>query len=241
MKYNFKKAYIILVTICLTICIAGSSSAHSGRTDSRGGHKDNQNKSGLGGYHYHCGGNPPHLHSNGVCPYSSGLESSSSAKSSSSKTTTSTSSSTVKTTFAEQITITATKIKINESISSMKVGEKQKLTTTIIPTDTTNKNVVWKSSDESIAIVSSTGEITAKKLGTVNITATTSNGKESTVKINIEEEKNNIIQISSGNNAVNNIAANNSEDSNSITGIIGIGVIGVGCYWGYKKYKKSKQ
>ena len=43
--------------------------AHSGRTDSSGGHKDNQNQSGLGSYHYHCGGNPPHLHTNGVCPY----------------------------------------------------------------------------------------------------------------------------------------------------------------------------
>ncbi len=45
--------------------------AHSGRTDSSGGHRDNKNKSGLGSYHYHCGGNPPHLHDNGVCPYSS--------------------------------------------------------------------------------------------------------------------------------------------------------------------------
>lgn len=43
--------------------------AHSGRTDSSGGHRDNQNKSGLGSYHYHCGGYPAHLHSNGKCPY----------------------------------------------------------------------------------------------------------------------------------------------------------------------------
>ena len=43
--------------------------AHSGRTDSHGGHKDNKNKSGLGSYHYHCGGHSAHLHENGVCPY----------------------------------------------------------------------------------------------------------------------------------------------------------------------------
>lgn len=43
--------------------------AHSGRTDSNGGHRDNKNKSGLGRYHYHCGGHPAHLHANGVCPY----------------------------------------------------------------------------------------------------------------------------------------------------------------------------
>ena len=60
--------------------------AHSGRTDSSGGHNDNSNKSGLGGYHYHCGGYPPHLHTNGTCPYKS------SSSSSSSSSTTSTSS-----------------------------------------------------------------------------------------------------------------------------------------------------
>lgn len=39
--------------------------AHQGRTDANGGHHDYKNKSGLGSYHYHCGGNPAHLHPNG--------------------------------------------------------------------------------------------------------------------------------------------------------------------------------
>lgn len=62
----------VLSGILAILMLAGSVmtvSAHSGRTDSRGGHKDNQNKSGLGYYHYHCGGYPAHLHTNGVCPY----------------------------------------------------------------------------------------------------------------------------------------------------------------------------
>ncbi len=46
--------------------------AHSGRTDSNGGHKDNKNKSGLGSYHYHHGYGP-HLHPGGVCPYDSSI------------------------------------------------------------------------------------------------------------------------------------------------------------------------
>lgn len=46
--------------------------AHRGRTDSQGGHRDNKNKSGLGSYHYHCGGYEAHLHPGGVCPYSGG-------------------------------------------------------------------------------------------------------------------------------------------------------------------------
>ena len=44
--------------------------AHSGRTDAYGGHRDTKNVSGLGSYHYHCGGYPPHLHLNGICPSS---------------------------------------------------------------------------------------------------------------------------------------------------------------------------
>ena len=43
--------------------------AHGGKTDAAGGHRDNQNKSGLGYYHYHCDGHPAHLHKDGVCPY----------------------------------------------------------------------------------------------------------------------------------------------------------------------------
>lgn len=57
--------------------------AHSGRTDANGGHKDNKNKSGLGSYHYHCGGNPAHLHPDGVCPYSSGASNTSTSSKSS--------------------------------------------------------------------------------------------------------------------------------------------------------------
>jgi hypothetical protein len=63
-----KKHLISAVILSLLITI---SFAHSGRTDSSGGHKDNKNVSGLGSYHYHCGGYPAHLHTNGVCPYTS--------------------------------------------------------------------------------------------------------------------------------------------------------------------------
>lgn len=60
---------ILALTLALLIAFSGSALAHSGRTDSSGGHRDNKNKSGLGSYHYHCGGHPAHLHEDGVCPY----------------------------------------------------------------------------------------------------------------------------------------------------------------------------
>lgn len=75
MKKTMKKFCIFfIISLLLTTTaplpqLSITSEAHSGRTDSHGGHKDNKNKSGLGSYHYHCGGHPAHLHKNGVCPY----------------------------------------------------------------------------------------------------------------------------------------------------------------------------
>lgn len=257
MRKSKTKIISILLTITSIISIGANAYAHSGRTDANGGHKDNKNKSGLGSYHYHCGGHPAHLHTNGVCPYASNSSSSKTTPSSSSQssksTTTSSSSSqskpsnpittTTKTTSTVPTTIEVTEIKINENTTNMKEGESQKLTATITPDNATDKNIIWKSSDESIATVSTTGEVIAKKQGTVDITATSFNGKTSTIKINIKEtpkeEDVNTVKTSTTNN--NNITNNTTikeseENANPLVGLITLGILGGGGYWGYKKY-----
>ncbi|MBS7221399.1 MAG: YHYH domain-containing protein [Clostridiales bacterium] len=65
-----KRRILTLVLSCSLIFGAVPAYAHSGRTDSAGGHHDYNNVSGLGSYHYHHGYGP-HLHPNGVCPYES--------------------------------------------------------------------------------------------------------------------------------------------------------------------------
>ena len=71
MQNNKSHTTVMLIAFILALFLTTTSAlAHSGRTDSKGGHKDNKNKSGLGSYHYHCGGHPAHLHNSGVCPYS---------------------------------------------------------------------------------------------------------------------------------------------------------------------------
>ena len=60
---------IVIFAIVLLILSQITAFAHSGRTDRHGGHRDNKNKSGLGYYHYHCGGHSAHLHPKGICPY----------------------------------------------------------------------------------------------------------------------------------------------------------------------------
>ena len=227
MKKSKEKIVSILLIALSIISIGISAYAHSGRTDSSGGHKDNKNKSGLGSYHYHCGGHSAHLHTNGVCPYSSSSSSKkSSTTSSSAKKTTTTKTTTVPAT-TEPVNVDVTEIKINENIENLELGESKVLTATITPSNATDKNITWKSSDENIATISSEGEIIAKNSGTVDITATTSNGKTNTIKINIKEEEkidNNstTIEISASieNNTTNNSITNTKEDSSPIGAVI---------------------
>ena len=234
-KNKFKVVSIVLIILSI-ISISINAYAHSGRTDSNGGHRDNKNKSGLGSYHYHCGGYPAHLHTNGVCPYTSNsTQSNSSAQSSSSN---------LKETSAKPTTVDVTDVEINEEIESLEVGESKTLTVTITPSNATDKNITWKSSDETIATVSESGVIIAKAAGTVDITAISSNEKTATVKINIKElpkiENTDIIKTStsSQDNITNNTTTNNNneDDSNPFGGIVTLGVLGGG-YWGYKKYR----
>lgn len=90
MKKFFKKISIYTMTAMLAFStVPGTVQAHSGRTDSSGGHHDNKNVSGLGSYHYHCSGHPAHLHDGGVCPYSSSAATSDTSTTSEVSTTTS--------------------------------------------------------------------------------------------------------------------------------------------------------
>ena len=215
MKYNFRKNLITIIVLCLIIGIGVNVCAHPGRTDSNGGHKDKQNKSGLGGYHYHCGGYPAHLHDNGGCPYFSSTSGNKNTEN----------------TDATESIIKAKSIEINEDITRMKVGESSKLTAIITPENTVDKSVTWSSDNKVVATVSTTGKVVALKEGNVNITVTTSNGKSDTITITVEEIK----KVQEGNNT----SGNSEEDSNVISSMLGLALIGGGTYLGYKKYKNS--
>lgn len=270
---------ILLITLSL-ISININLFAHSGRTDSNGGHKDNQNKSGLGSYHYHCGGYPAHLHPNGVCPYASSQSTSSGSSSNSSKntssstssstsnnasqntsnnnsknTSTSTSNSTssssssssstgtvnqnsgtsttvTETTSEENNEIEAKEIQIENPIAELEEGNTYLLTTKVIPNDAVNQNIMWESEDKSIATVTSNGWVTGVKPGIVNLTASTSNGVTKTIAIEIVAKK-------TENN--NEISSNNSQESNVVGGIVGVGILGGAGYLVYKKRKNNNK
>jgi uncharacterized protein YjdB len=72
--------------------------------------------------------------------------------------------------------ISVTGISILPESIQLNSGNSQQLTATITPTDAANKNIFWSSVDESVAIVSSTGLVTAVSDGNTTIIGTTEDG-----------------------------------------------------------------
>ena len=78
----------------------------------------------------------------------------------------------------QSITVTdvpVTGVTLNESSATINTGEELVLTPTISPSNATNKNVTWSSSDTSVATVSN-GTVTGVGEGTATITVTTEDG-----------------------------------------------------------------
>lgn len=67
-------------------------------------------------------------------------------------------------------------ISLNKTTLSIQKGSKETLTATVLPTNAKDTTVTWESCDESIATVSTTGEVTAVAEGTATITATANGG-----------------------------------------------------------------
>lgn len=67
---------------------------------------------------------------------------------------------------------------INLNVDSMTInlGEQGSLIATVLPADATNKQVLWASSDTTVAKVSATGLVSALKIGACQIRATTVDG-----------------------------------------------------------------
>lgn len=66
----------------------------------------------------------------------------------------------------------------------IEAGKEFQLTAVITPSDATNTNVVWTSSDSEVASVDATGKVTARSAGTAVITVTTEqNGYTATCKV----------------------------------------------------------
>lgn len=81
--------------------------------------------------------------------------------------------------FAENnpaIAVAVTSVAVSPTSASMYVGESTSLTVSVTPTNADNQNLVWTSSDASIATVSSSGLVSGLAEGASTITATSVDG-----------------------------------------------------------------
>lgn len=64
-----------------------------------------------------------------------------------------------------------TNVEVNKATLSLKVGEAERLSATVLPDNADDKSVIWSSSDEQVAIVDDKGNVTALKAGVIDIKA----------------------------------------------------------------------
>lgn len=74
------------------------------------------------------------------------------------------------------LTIAVTGVTLAPSTASIAIGATEALTATVAPSNATNQNVAYTSSDEDVATVSDAGVVTGVSAGTATITVTTDDG-----------------------------------------------------------------
>ena len=85
-------------------------------------------------------------------------------------------------------TLPVESVTLDKTTATIEVDEALQLKATVLPTDAANKNVVWTSSNASVATVSAEGVVTGLTVGTTTITATSEddNTKVATCAITVE-------------------------------------------------------
>ena len=95
---------------------------------------------------------------------------------------------------------------------NIKVGEEKRLNLEYMPTQASNREVTWKSEDESIATVDKEGRVKGIKTGSVKIVATSQEGnKTATTIVNVTDKNNVYVQNENKNNEI--IKTNKDTDN----------------------------
>ena len=89
-------------------------------------------------------------------------------------------------TIGTQTNVPVTGVSLNTSTLNLVENETDTLTATVEPSNATNKDVTWESSNTSVATVDASGLVTAVSAGTATITVTTADGsKQATCSVTV--------------------------------------------------------
>ena len=95
-----------------------------------------------------------------------------------------------------QVTVVNGSVTLNKTEAYVEKGKTMTLKATVTPTDLEDKSVTWKSSDKSIATVSSAGKVKGVKYGTATITCTSkATGVSATCQVTVGKVVINISEI----------------------------------------------
>ncbi|MBQ9531308.1 MAG: Ig-like domain-containing protein [Eubacterium sp.] len=87
--------------------------------------------------------------------------------------------------------VKATLVKISKTSLSLTIGGSYMLSASVLPSNATNKNVIFSSSNTSVATVSTSGKITAKSAGKATITVKSAQGSfKKTCSVSVSKKPN---------------------------------------------------
>lgn len=106
------------------------------------------------------------------------------------------------------LTVKATGVRLNTNSLNWKVGNSGRFTATVLPANTTNKGLIWTTSNSKVVTIDANGNIKAVGAGKAIITCKTSDGsnKSATCSVTVTSEivKTGTITLDSSNSTVTN-------------------------------------
>ena len=85
--------------------------------------------------------------------------------------------------------VAAASVSLDHSSLNMTVGDKVRLTATIIPADTDDMRLIWEWSDDSVIRIDSTGTVSAIGAGKATITVKTANNKSAVCTVTVKAKE----------------------------------------------------
>ncbi|MEG2418731.1 MAG: Ig-like domain-containing protein, partial [Eubacterium sp.] len=122
-------------------------------------------------------------------------------------------------------------ITLNKSAVELPIGSTEELTATVLPTNASNKNVTWSSSDATIATVNQNGRVTAVSEGKATITVTTEDGsRTAAASITVTKASSGSPTLPSNNGTSGTSKTSEASTSNASTGLDHHGnILMIGC------------